>query len=93
MATQPNYRFDLGDEVKDKITGYRGIVICRTEWLNACRRYYVQPQTLKDGKPIEALTFDEDNLEIVKAAKVVDKGHKPTGGDRTTPSRSPDPRR
>ena len=41
----------LGDLVKDKVTGFTGIVICRAVWLNGCARLTVQPQKVgKDGK-------------------------------------------
>ena len=36
---------NLGDEVKDTITGFKGIVVARTEWLNGCARVTVQPQS------------------------------------------------
>jgi hypothetical protein len=43
----------LGDKVKDRVTGLTGIVIARTDWLNGCIRMTVQPQELKDGKPVD----------------------------------------
>lgn len=58
----------LGDQVKDRITGFSGVVIARTEWLNSCNRITVQPKELKDGKPVEAQVFDEYDLKVVKAA-------------------------
>ena len=58
----------LGDRVKDRITGFSGIVVARVEWLNNCNRYTVQPEVLKDGKPVESQTFDEDDLRVVKGA-------------------------
>jgi len=48
-----------GDRVKDLITNFEGIVVCRTEWLNKCVRICVQPEQLHDGKPIDGQTFDE----------------------------------
>ena len=93
MATQPVFKFDLGDLVKDKVSGYEGIVIVRSEWLNACRRYSIQAQALKDGKPIEAIGLDEDNMELVQAKKVADRAEKPTGGDQPMASRAADPTR
>jgi len=55
----------LGGRVKDKITGFTGIVIARTEWLNGCTRVGVQSQELKDGKPIEQQWFDETQVIVV----------------------------
>ena len=59
------FKHELGATVKDKVTGYGGIIIGRTEWLYGCRRYTVQSQEMKDGKPVDALAFDEDALEVL----------------------------
>lgn len=61
-----SFRIELGTKVTDKITGYTGQVIGRTEWLYACRRYTIQARELKDGKPVDAISCDEDQLDIVE---------------------------
>jgi len=82
-----------GDLVKDKITGFEGIVVARTEWLYQCVRISVQPQSLHDGKPIDCQTFDEEQLEVLeerkffpplleRAQQVWDKLASVTGGDQ-----------
>lgn len=68
----------LGDLARDTVTGFTGVVICRADWLNGCIRMTLQPRELKDGKPIDALTFDVEQLEVV-AAKVSPVGT-PGGG-------------
>lgn len=35
-------QIDLGDEVEDVVSGYRGIAVSRTEYLNGCAKYGVQ---------------------------------------------------
>lgn len=55
----------LGDRVKCRITGYTGIVIGVTHWLNGCRRIAVQDEKLKDGKPPESQHFDEEAVEVI----------------------------
>ena len=57
-----------GDKVKDPITGFKGIVVACTDWLNGCVRITVQPQAMREGKPIEPQTFDELQLRVVKKA-------------------------
>jgi hypothetical protein len=57
---------ELGDRVQDKITKQKGIVVAKTHWLNGCTRLTVQPEELKDGKPVEASCFDEPQLVILK---------------------------
>jgi hypothetical protein len=72
---------NVGDIAKDSVTGFKGMVIARTEWLNGCARILIQPQELtKEGKTMEAEQFDEQQVVLVKA-----KGFKPvreTGGPR-----------
>jgi hypothetical protein len=34
---------DLGSTVRDKITGFKGIVTSRAVHMNGCDRYWVQP--------------------------------------------------
>jgi|HubBroStandDraft_5_1064220.scaffolds.fasta_scaffold11891_10 hypothetical protein len=95
-----DFKFALGAKVKDKVSGFSGLVIGRTQWLYNCARYVVQPQELdKDGKPKASEGFDEDQLVEVKTrrpfeirpgefagqAKPVDHG-----GPMPTPSRRPD---
>ena len=60
-------RIDLGDRVKDRVTGYTGIAHCMTKWLNGCIRFAVQPEKLdKDGKVQEDRYFDEGQLVLVE---------------------------
>lgn len=68
--TSADFKFELGDEVKDIITGFKGVVISRTQWLNACNVYGVQPRKLKDNKIQEKGHFDEPQLELVKSEVV-----------------------
>lgn len=58
-------RFALRQEVRDTITGYEGVVIGLTFWLNGCIRVGVQSKTLKDGKPLNPEWFDEQQVEAV----------------------------
>lgn len=58
----------IGDRVRDMISGFAGIVTGKTEYLNGCRQFSVSPEQLdKDGKPIDALWIDEQSLSIVKS--------------------------
>lgn len=77
--------FALGDKVKDEISGFTGVVTAWFEHLHANAACSVQPQEMKDGKPIEGQTFDVGQLRSVKAA-VVAPVLKQTGGPRDNPS-------
>lgn len=70
---------ELGDKVKDKVSGFTGIVIGMTKWLHGCNRMIVQPVVGKDGKLPDSAQFDEPQLEIVSKKKVP-KGNGKTGG-------------
>ena len=80
----------LGDVVRDTITGFEGVVCAKTEWLNGCVRVQVQPKQLREGKPIEAHTFDIEQLELVK---IGGRKSRPTGGDRPSAVQRPNAKR
>jgi len=79
-------KIELGDKVKDKITGLDGIVTGITCWLNGCVRATVQPRLLHEGKPLEAQWFDVEQLEIMSKGEVSFKSP-PKGGPMPDPSR------
>jgi len=63
---------EVGDEVKDQITGFKGIAMARTNFLYGCVRIEVQPQKLKADKNIEeSVYFDETQLIVIKKQAVV----------------------
>lgn len=82
-------RINLGDRVKDRITGFEGIAIANTRWLRQCDRFLVQPETLHEGKPIEAVSFDEPDLVLVEKSVVPQTITEEvrTGGPRPEPRR------
>lgn len=65
-------RVSPGDKVKDKITGARGIVTCRSEWQYGCVRITIQPQEAKEGKPVEPFVIDEAQAEMIEAQALPD---------------------
>lgn len=85
-------KINTGDEAKDRITGFRGIVVARTEWLNKCVRISIQPRELREGKPIESQTFDEEQIELIKPAVVKTTKPRQTGGPTPSPTRNRDVR-
>lgn len=85
-------KINVGDEAKDRITGFHGIVVARTEWLNKCVRISIQPRELREGKPIEAQTFDEEQVEVTKPAVVTTTKVRQTGGPTPEPARRRDVR-
>ncbi len=60
----------LGDKVKDKITGFTGVVSGISTWLNGCVRMGVQGTALKNGLPTVIEWIDEAQLKLVKAGVI-----------------------
>jgi len=82
----------LGDKVKDKITGFTGVVTGITTWLNGCVRMGIQGIPLKNGLPLGTEWIDEAQLKLIKAGvvKVVAEG---PAGPRRDAQRMKDPTR
>lgn len=81
----------LGQTVRCKLSGYKGIAVCRADWLYGCVRISVQGKVDKDGKLPELQCFDEEQLDIIKTEKQ-EKHNKnnPPAGPRQNPTRSKD---
>jgi hypothetical protein len=57
---------EIGDLVRDQITGFTGVVEARYLFRNGCTRFSVTSQTLNaEGKPVSEV-FDPHELDIVK---------------------------
>lgn len=57
---------ELGDLVKDRITGLSGIVTGKHSWLYGCERVTVQPREAKDGKPADGFCVDAAQCVVVE---------------------------
>jgi len=63
------FAIEMGAEVTDQVTGFKGVVTGRAEYLTGCRQYGVQPKMKKGEKSLPRQQwFDEDRL-IKKPAK------------------------
>mgnify|MGYP006428728419 CR=1 FL=1 len=63
---QTPFRFNLGAKVRDKITGYEGIVVSRSDWLNGCVRHLVQAEYLSSENKTIEIWVDEPQLEFLQ---------------------------
>ena len=53
----------LGEKATDKITGFAGVVITRSECHTGRVQLQIQPETRdRNGQPMEAAWFDEQRL-------------------------------
>ena len=83
-----NETLKLGSKVKDKITGFTGIITGKAEYLTGCNQYVVQPQCSKDNKGSypEAQWFDEGRLTfIAKSMNKEDVKADENGSDYVAP--------
>ncbi len=59
------FKFELGERVKDVVTGFVGVIMSRAEFLTGCAQYGVTSTKLdKDGKRHEWEYFDENRLVL-----------------------------
>lgn len=83
-------KIELGMTVKDKITGLNGVAVCRSSYLTGCDRISIQPTELKDGKPLDWVAFDENQLDIINnnviKMNTIDETPTKVGGPRPNPS-------
>jgi hypothetical protein len=97
----------LGDRVRHRVHGFTGIVDCIMIWINGCARIQVAPETMKDGQPLTAYTFDDHDLEVLDRGVITavegyrsnadgtewtKVGDSKTGGPRPDPVPRRDPR-
>lgn len=63
-------RIQPGDKVVDTITGFKGLVVARTDWLYGCVRISVQSSKCnKEGIPSEPVAFDEAQLKLISKGR------------------------
>ncbi len=78
---------NLGDEAKDRITGFKGVTIGYCKYLNGCVRWLIQPKKLRNEKMVEAEWIDEQQVELVKKAKKIGKKGKVGGPGHFCPKK------
>jgi hypothetical protein len=87
MALQRKY--ENGQKVVDRLTGFTGVITAVVEYLNGCIRYQVQPPIDEKGLYRESVIIDEQQLDLVvekqKSLMKKIKEREPPGGDRPAP--------
>jgi hypothetical protein len=80
-------KVQLGDTVKDRITGFQGVVTGRCEYITGCNQVLVVPKIKSDGSFSESVWFDEQRVDILSEPRVtIDNGANP-GCDIPAPKR------
>lgn len=65
------FKFKQGEHLRDIVTGFSGVVVCRCDYISGCNRYLIQPTVGEDGKMVDGVYIDEPALERLQKPMVV----------------------
>ena len=74
-------RLKLGVKAKSTVTGFKGILTAKVEYLNGCVQFCIKPPIDKDGKEQDGVYYDIQEIEYV--GKGINRRAKETGGPQT----------
>lgn len=75
----------LGDKVRCKVTGFKGVATARVEYINGCVQYAITPKS-KDGVYPDSTYLDEKQIEAGDGDRVELKTEATGGPQRNAPS-------
>jgi hypothetical protein len=78
-------KIELGQEVKDRITGFTGFAIGHCEYISGCNQTLVQPP-MKGKDFVDSRWIDDDRLQVTKTKPISLKVTNP-GFDKPAPRR------
>lgn len=79
------FKFENGDEVSEKVTGFKGIITGTCFYLTGCNQYLVTAKSDQGKEPV-ALWYDEGRLYLIsKPFKEKDVEAKDNGCDIAPP--------
>ncbi len=74
------FKYELGSQAEDTVTGFKGTITGRNEWTNGCKQYCLKAKVVKGGEIKSGEWIDEEDIKILKPAKATTK--RETGGPR-----------
>ena len=85
-----------GKKVKDSISGFRGVLTARTEYINGCIQYEITPDDVVNGRIPPSVWMDEQRVEFLDPIKKIRAKKKSwqqgsNGGPASPPSRRSHP--
>lgn len=83
----PQFRLPLGVEVEDMITGFKGTITGRVEYLTGCHQYLVVSKVKKDGSGSLTGWYDDGRLKQTSKSSVKLHAGAPNGPDIPAPVR------
>ncbi len=69
-------QIQLGDKVRCRLTGFTGIAVAKTEFINGCVQWSILTKVDKSNKMPEEVGVDEQSLEIITPKKRATKKKK-----------------
>ncbi len=64
--TKKEFKFTNGDSVKEKITGFQGIITGTCFYLTGCNQYLITAKPKDEFSEPVALWYDEGRIELLK---------------------------
>ena len=59
------FKYELGSHAKDVITGFKGIIMARVQYMTGCNQYGLSPtKVCSDGKKPDWEYFDENRITV-----------------------------
>ena len=57
---------ELGDTVQDIYTGFKGVAVCRSEFINGCTQYGVAGKWDGKAPDVPEIGIDSGSLKVIK---------------------------
>ena len=70
MSKRQVGKFEFGVKVRDRITGFAGVMTGVTRYITGCDQCLVQPPVKDDGTHIDARWIDDVRLELTNAPAI-----------------------
>lgn len=61
---------NFGKRVRDKITGFTGVITARCDYMYGCTQYGVTPEVDKEGKLKDTAWFDKGRIEFLDTCAI-----------------------
>jgi|GEM_PF-1282811 len=65
------FKFNLGQIAQDIITGFKGTITARCDYITGCNQYLLAEES-KENKRAEYQWFDETRMKLIGETKVMD---------------------
>jgi heat shock protein HspQ len=75
------FKFKKGEIVKDKVTGFEGVIMVRSDYYTGCNTYgLLSQETNESGTPKDWVWIDETLLDKTEKKNIFTESEKPDGG-------------